>query len=246
MTSVTNVQTQSLSQVLADMKEMGSSKSLQFVFARLQLAQSKICSTTATQYMQQIQDIQDRQAEIADLISQARKLQDEADASGKETVMPESMIKAFEKYGLMRTTSSSENKHAELQTAYENAVKNVEAKQAKVDRAQDRVDNSKWYNRGFRKVTLGIAKLSLKSATEKASSALNALNNHKIEIAYSKDDWTENIKSLTNYQESIGNKTQTLMVYLQDAMSQYNSFLQGASSAINEASQVLTAIAKGQ
>ena len=36
------------------------------------------------------------------------------------------------------------------------------------------------------------------------------------------------------------------MVYLQDFISQYNSYLQGASSAVNNASQVLTAIATGR
>ena len=49
-----------------------------------------------------------------------------------------------------------------------------------------------------------------------------------------------------NYQEQIGSKTQTLMVYLQDFIGQYNSFLQGANTAISNANQVLTNIARGQ
>ena len=60
------------------------------------------------------------------------------------------------------------------------------------------------------------------------------------------DEWTYNIESLTSYQESISNKTQTLMVYLQDFISQYNSYLQGANSAISTAGQVLTSIATGR
>ena len=59
-------------------------------------------------------------------------------------------------------------------------------------------------------------------------------------------EWDYNLESLTNFQETIGNKTQTLMVYLQDFMSQYNSNLQGANSAIQNASQVLTSIATGR
>ena len=66
------------------------------------------------------------------------------------------------------------------------------------------------------------------------------------DLAHSYDEWTYNIESLTNYQESISNKTQTLMVYLQDFISQYNSYLQGASSAVSNASQVLTAVATGR
>ena len=61
-----------------------------------------------------------------------------------------------------------------------------------------------------------------------------------------KDEWDYTLKSLTNYQEQIGNKTQTLMVYLQDFIGQYNSFLQGANTAISNANQVLTNIARGQ
>jgi hypothetical protein len=36
------------------------------------------------------------------------------------------------------------------------------------------------------------------------------------------------------------------MVYLQDFIGQYNSFLQGANTAISNANQVLTNIARGQ
>lgn len=36
------------------------------------------------------------------------------------------------------------------------------------------------------------------------------------------------------------------MVQLQDLMGQYNSFTQGASSQINQASQTMTAIATGR
>ena len=60
------------------------------------------------------------------------------------------------------------------------------------------------------------------------------------------DEWEYNIESLEIYQEDLNNKTQTLMVYLQDFISQYNSYLQGASSAVSEANETLTKIANGQ
>ncbi len=60
------------------------------------------------------------------------------------------------------------------------------------------------------------------------------------------DDWTYNLESLTNYQESISNQTQTLMIYLQDAISQYNNYLQGSSTSITTGTQttqkILTSI----
>ena len=61
-----------------------------------------------------------------------------------------------------------------------------------------------------------------------------------------KEEWDVNIKSLTTYQENIGNKTQTLMVYLQDFIGQYNSYLQGANTQISNANQTLTNLARGQ
>ena len=60
------------------------------------------------------------------------------------------------------------------------------------------------------------------------------------------DQWDYNLKSLTNYQEQIGNKTQTLMIYLQDFIGQYNSYQEGAMSAISAATQALRSIARGQ
>ena len=63
------------------------------------------------------------------------------------------------------------------------------------------------------------------------------------DAAHSFDEWTFNIQSLTNYQESVSNSTQTKMVFLQDMISQYNSYLQGAMSAIQKATTVLERIA---
>ena len=61
-----------------------------------------------------------------------------------------------------------------------------------------------------------------------------------------KDEWDHALKSLTNHQENVGNKTQTLMVYLQDFIGQYNSYLQGANTQIANANQTLTNLARGQ
>ena len=66
------------------------------------------------------------------------------------------------------------------------------------------------------------------------------------DLANNSDEWDFNLKSLTNYQEEIGNKTQTLMVYLQDFIGQYNSYLQGANTQIANANQTLTNLARGQ
>jgi hypothetical protein len=59
-------------------------------------------------------------------------------------------------------------------------------------------------------------------------------------------EWDFNIKSLTNYQEMLGANTQQLMVYLQDFMGQYNSYLTGSNSAIEKSNQTLLALNKPQ
>ncbi len=62
--------------------------------------------------------------------------------------------------------------------------------------------------------------------------------------AFTSDEWTTHLQTLSCYETSISNKTQTLMVYLQDAISQYNSYLQGASATISKTGDVLRDIAR--
>ena len=154
--------------------DLGPSSSLQLMFAKLQLAQSAIAKAGAEQYMNQIKDIQTEQKELADMISRARALQNEAkNAKSSTSKMPEDMVKFFEERGL------------------------------KIDSTC----NDTWHNQ---------------------------------------TEWDYNIKSLTDYQQSISNDTQTLMVYLQDFMGQYNSYLQGANAAISQSTQTLTSLATGR
>ena len=63
---------------------------------------------------------------------------------------------------------------------------------------------------------------------------------------HNNDEWDVAIQSLQAYQETIGTDIQTLMVYVQDFMGQYNSYTQGANSAIQSGMQTLTAVARGQ
>ena len=171
----------SLSQIMADI-DLGPSGSVQFLFAKLQLAQSEICKNQAESYMKQIELIQDEQKACADMIEKARKLQNDAkngtgDCSWDKnaSVMPDDMVKFFEERGISFDTTGGKG---------------------------DYVHNA--------------------------------------------DEWDYNLKSLTNYQEQIGNKTQTLMIYLQDFIGQYNSYQEGAMSAISSGTQTLRTIARGQ
>ena len=158
---------------LMDMIDLGPTQSVQFLFAKLQMAQSQICKAQAETYMSMIEDIQAEQKLTAQMIEDARKLQNDAKTNNKATTMPQTMIDFFNERGLSFDLTGTYNTH-------------------------------------------------------------NA------------DEWDYNIKTLTNYQEQIGNNTQTLMIYLQDFIGQYNSYQEGAMSAVSSATQTLRSIARGQ
>ena len=63
---------------------------------------------------------------------------------------------------------------------------------------------------------------------------------------HNKDEWDVAIQSLEAYQETLGTDIQTKMVYVQDFMGQYNSYTQGANSAIQSGMQTLSSVARGQ
>ena len=60
------------------------------------------------------------------------------------------------------------------------------------------------------------------------------------------EEWDVAIKSLEDRLELLGTDTQQQMVYVQDYMGQYNSYLQGANTQISESNRTLGALAKGQ
>ncbi len=152
--------------------DLGPSNSIQFMFAKLQLAQAQICKDQAKEYIDKVTQTQEEQKKCADMIAKARDLQQQAKNDDTTIEMPQDMKEFFEENGLKWDTKGGDDLHNE-------------------------------------------------------------------------DEWEYNIKSLTNYQDTLGTTTQTDMVYLQDFMSQYNGFLQGANSAISESNDTLTTILRG-
>ena len=61
-----------------------------------------------------------------------------------------------------------------------------------------------------------------------------------------KEEWDLAITSLESRLEELGTDTQQQMVYIQDYMGQYNSYLQGANTQISNSNQTLTSLARGQ
>ena len=63
---------------------------------------------------------------------------------------------------------------------------------------------------------------------------------------HSADEWDVAITALEGRLEELGTNTQQEMVYIQDYMGQYNSYLQGANTQISNSNQTLTSLARGQ
>ncbi|MDR3157677.1 MAG: hypothetical protein LBU11_01430 [Zoogloeaceae bacterium] len=63
---------------------------------------------------------------------------------------------------------------------------------------------------------------------------------------HNKDEWEVAIASLQGRMESLGSNTQQLMVFMQGYMGQYNSYLQGANSAIQQSDQTLAELLKAR
>ncbi len=59
---------------------------------------------------------------------------------------------------------------------------------------------------------------------------------------YSDEDWEVAIASLQAHLDQIGTNTQQIMVLINDYMGQYNSYLQGASTSISQATQTTQSI----
>ena len=90
-----------------------------------------------------------------------------------------------------------------------------------------------------------MRQLQAEGATEMPEDMLSFMRDRGLAYCEPKDFdcWAYNIESLTVYQDGLATQTQSLMVNLQDFIGQYNSYLQGASSSVNSASDTLAAIA---
>ena len=63
---------------------------------------------------------------------------------------------------------------------------------------------------------------------------------------HTEEEWDVAITALEGRLEELGTNTQQDMVYIQDYMGQYNSYLQGANTQISNSNQTLTSLARGQ
>lgn len=64
--------------------------------------------------------------------------------------------------------------------------------------------------------------------------------------SYTESEWETVNQLLEVYLDQQGSKTQTLMIYIQDYISQYNQYLSGADQQITQSQEALDKLARGQ
>ncbi len=229
--------------------DLGPTGSLQFQFAKLQLAMAEISKSGALDYMNQIQESQGEQKKVSEMMQSARQAQADAKA-GKEAQLS-SEVMAYMKENNLAIPSTFSDK------ATVDQAKEVLARCEKL--RQDAVDgkgNCPWDK-----------KASMMTAEDE-----KFLKDHGIKFdtkgndrAHNPTEWNYNIGQIKEYisshspkaedydtvvqslqarADSLGTNTQQLMVFVQDFMGQYNSYLQGSNSIIQQANQTLAELAK--
>ncbi len=203
---------------LNDQVGLGPTQSLQLLFAKLQLTLAEQCKTQAMNYMDAIAEAQEKSKEVAKMIQTCRELQSQA--KNKEGG-------GYYEVNSGRVLTAAE--HDALITKWE----------------KDHPGMTQPWEQMYKKMDSDETAIppEIKKFMEDNGLALDKANDGRF---FDKDGWEVNITSLRNYQEQLGTDTQQKMVFIQDFMGQYNSYLQGANSAIQQSSQTLTAIARGQ
>ena len=129
-------------------------------------------------------------------------------------------------------------------------IKEIETEQAKKKEMADMLNKAREYKAmGVHLNDAGLA-TGFDDNFVKFCNANGITLPHYAKYADSKEDldkkWDIAIAQMQTKLDTIGANIQTQMVQLQDFMGQYNSYMQGANSAISQSNQVLSGLARGQ
>ena len=195
---------------------LGPSSSLQLMFAKLQLELSETAKSQALERMESISDQQEEQKLVSSLLNEARQAQADAKAGVGNN-------------------------------ADKTATFNVPKKDSNGNVMTD--DKGNIIYEKTRTETVGKGN----NATFMSQEMVDYMESHGLAMdrtadnySHSAEEWDVAITSLESRLEELGTDTQQQMVYIQDYMGQYNSYLQGANTQISNANQTLTSLARGQ
>ena len=219
--------------------DLGPTGSLQFQFAKLQLAMAEICKNGAMDYIKQIQDSQDEQKKISEMMQTLRQNQATAKADKKAVGVPDEIIKYMQDNGLALPKNKLEDspKLDALMTRLNAATPDGEYI-ALTDEEQKLLrDNGISTHSMFPGL---ITKSDLPGLQTRVDTA-------KVDmLSFKHEDYDVMIQSMQARMDRVGSDTQQLMVFVQDFMGQYNSYLQGSNSVIQQGNQTLAELAKAR
>ncbi len=231
--------------------DLGPTGSLQFQFAKLQLSMAELSKKGALDYMDQIQNSQNEQKKVADMLQTVRQAQADAKdtKSGKDVTLSAEILKYAKDNGLAMPDSVAGlptiDKAREVMARSDAQTKAAMEGQGDSPTSKNRFIMSAEDQKFF--ADNGIVCMAGKNGECPFISGVN--NGHRLKNFIDKnkptaDDFGVLVQSLQSHQDRIGSNTQQLMVFVQDYMGQYNSYLQGSNSAIQQANQTLTELVK--
>ena len=197
--------------------QLGPTSSLQLMFAKLQLELAETAKAQAMDKMDAIAEAQDEQKLVSKLLNEARQAKADANSG----------------------IGSDKEKTAEFSVPKKDADGNV------------MVDDKGKIIYEDKKFSDSVPKDN--KATFMTQEMIDYMDLHGLaydhtanNYSHSAEEWELAITSLESRLEELGTNTQQEMVYIQDYMGQYNSYLQGANTQISNSNQTLTSLAKGQ
>ncbi len=196
--------------------DLGPSSSLQLMFAKLQLELSETAKTQAMDRMDSIAKSQEEQKLVSSLLNEARQAKADAKSGVGDDKEKTTSINVPKK-----DSSGNVMVDDKGNIIYEKTITDVVPKGNKATfMSQEMVDY------------MDLHGLAYDSTG----------NNY----SHSEEEWDVAITALESRLEQLGTDTQQQMVYIQDYMGQYNSYLQGANTQISNSNQTLTSLARGQ
>ncbi|MDR0672097.1 MAG: hypothetical protein LBF93_00240 [Zoogloeaceae bacterium] len=200
-----------------DVNNLGGS-SLQLMFAKLQLILAESSKNSAMEYIRDIQKSQEEQKEVAAMLQEARQQQ----ANAKSGI------------GDAEGDKNASMMSQEMQDY-------MDAHELAYDKEGTVLINTQLVS-NLDSATLN--QLRANGQTTKLVDGKLVIGDEVPDRRHNKDEWEVAITSLQARMDSLGTDTQQKMVYVQDFMGQYNSYLQGANSVIQQSNQTLAALAK--
>ena len=127
-------------------------------------------------------------------------------------------------------------------------IKEIEAQQAEKKRISDIMNQAREYRASPSRYTkdAGGKPYTDKNFNKAVEGMGFSVPNTPKDTDKNKAEWDKLIAQLQTKLDTVGANIQTQMVQLQDFMGQYNSYMQGANTAISQSNQILSTLAKGQ